>query len=200
MTDCTLVVNQDGFVIEIPVHRVILQTDYFSNLFSSNWKPVGDNKYQIGLTHDATLLKELVRFLYTGNVAEETLRNTERLILLYQLAFATDATALSGICRQNLIKQINDENVLTLSILGLDCQAKDNSLIESCLTYFRQHPEVLSSFEIPEDLPSDFLFSLLQLSWALCQQAAPDEAAFKKGAEDFIKMVCHCQVIGMWVN
>jgi len=143
---------------EFPVHRLIIaaRSSYFSNLFLSSLEEITDNHGAINILDcDPYLLKEVLRFIYTGEVEDFE----ESVKLLFWAADKYLVTDLHLKCERHLATKINVDNATEMYTVGTKCNGKvlvhmakqlilsnrDSLLADSqrFKAFTQQHPELM---------------------------------------------------------
>jgi speckle-type POZ protein len=124
-------VSSDGF--SIPVHSVILagQSPVLNALFTSKMKESQTKTIYIS-DIDATVLREMLRFVYTGRV-ENLEANASSLIMA---ADKYDMKDLKNLCTSSLIKSLSTANIFdTVSLADF---FEDKFLLFECIEFIKE--------------------------------------------------------------
>lgn len=143
LSDLTICVED----IAYPVHKCILgaHSPVFENMFTFGMKEQQENRVYVNDLTTETFTS-MLSYIYTNRL--EDLDN-----IASELIFTADMyniLDLIKLCKDSLIKQLNEENVLNILVIADKLQIHDLELL--CLQYISKHKTIIYSSKEYEDI------------------------------------------------
>ncbi len=157
--------NGENIKVHVHKERLVYDSGFFEKLFLGEVALPNKNEGEFKFTDNVYEFRNLLQFIYTGQLSQEP-SDLGGWLSLYCLASFTQTPALLEVCRYHLNIALNTESLLAISQEAFD--ANDEILLGLCRWYVRTHPD---SFKTEIDLSNATMKDLLD--WIeLCESIA----------------------------
>lgn len=148
--------------IQVPAHGAILTAH--SKVFASILEAQSSAPKQIVLDDlEASLLQQLLRFLYTGEVEPGVLAEDASAMALLQVAHRYEIQVLEDICSQALVGRLQ---ILTAAEILITANSMNySSLKKGCLSFIASHMEEVretDSYKILSESNPPLMFEIIE--------------------------------------